>query len=224
MFAKFVNIKLQEPMTAELKPIHMLLAHEYRRHFYSQWGGLERFRDKKVLEVGCGYGGDGKLIAEVAKQVVCTDIYQDPRWNSMKEANLSFAIADAKKLSYPANFFDVTLAKDLLHHIDDPHQVLRQLGRVTKKGGEIIIIEANRYNPLFYAHLTKMLGHDHFTQKNFTNIIKQNYDNARFFFVESHFLPIENKWLKWLWYKLHQIANVVIPNAFKSYNIAIIKR
>lgn len=200
---------------------HIALAQDYRRNFYNYFGGLGHFKNKKVLEIGCGYGGDSALIAEQAKLVVSTDLHQDHRWKIWQKTNMIFAKENAQSLSFADQSFDVVCARDVLHHVDDPSRVVAEMGRVVKSGGKVIIIEANRYNPIFYVHLTYLLGHDHFTQNKFIKLVRSNFDQVEFFFIESHFLPIKNSILKLLWNKFHSAANLFMPPFLKSYNVAV---
>ncbi|MBI4039372.1 class I SAM-dependent methyltransferase [Candidatus Daviesbacteria bacterium] len=216
----------QAPDTAnqELNQEHISLAQDYRRNFYSYFGGLKHFKNKNVLEIGCGYGGDSALIAEVAKKVVGTDLNKDQRWEIWQKTNMIFAKENAQSLSFASQSFDVVCARDVLHHVDYPSLAIKEMGRVVKKGGKIIIIEANRYNPIFYLHLTCLLGHDHFTQNKFMELVRNNFDQVEFFFVESHFLPIRNKIFRWWWNSVWSLANLFLPSFLKSYNVAVATR
>jgi hypothetical protein len=69
----------------------------------------------------------------------------------------------------------------MLHHASNPESALKEMVRVAKK--RVIVIEANRYNPLFYINLTLMNNHQHFTQKRFAGIMASTgrpYEIKRF--------------------------------------------
>jgi ubiquinone/menaquinone biosynthesis C-methylase UbiE len=113
---------------------------------------------------------------------------------------------------------------DVLHHVDNPEEVIREIKRISKRNSRLIIIEANRYNPLFYIHMTKMLGHNHFTRGNFMNLITENFSNVEFKFVESHVWPTNNKFITSLLHKIEKIIDrIFFCCPFLAYNIAIIK-
>jgi hypothetical protein len=38
------------------------------------------------------------------------------------------------------------------------------MGRLCRPGGRVVVVEANRLNPIFYLHLTLMGNHQHFTR------------------------------------------------------------
>ena len=111
-------------------------------------------------------------------------------------------------------------------HIDEKNQnhkihiqALNELKRVAKKNGYIIIIDGNRYNPLFYPHMVKMLNHNHWRQSYFKKIIKQVFITSQFKFFEAHNYP---GWLKF-WKIYEWLMENLIPEKFLAYNVAIIK-
>lgn len=180
-------------------------------------------RSRRVLDVGCGNGEDAFNLSKIARKVTAFDIEEFQEWKKYKNPNLSFEIADAQCMPFKNKIFDGVLLKDVLHHVGKPEKVLKEIDRVTTKGAVIILIEANRYNPLFYIHMTKILGHEHLTRKIFKKLIKKRFANVAFYCFESHFYP--NKLVQ-SFLKLLQLFMEKIPllNNFLSYNVAVIKK
>jgi len=56
-------------------------------------------------------------------------------------ALLHFEIAPAEALPYPAASFDAAFAARLLLHVDDPLSVVREMARVVKPGGRIVLMD-----------------------------------------------------------------------------------
>lgn len=115
-----------------------------------------------------------------------------------------------------------------MHHIDEENQNhdkhimgLEELKRVTKKGGKIIIVEGNRFNPLFYPHMVKMCGYNHFKQSYFKKIIREAFPSVKFKFFESHLYS--KKYLK-AWKVYEKIMESIAPKSILSYNVAIIDK
>ena len=119
--------------------------------------------------------------------------------------------------------FDGVLLKDVLHHVGKPEKVLKEIDRVAVGGSIIILIEANRYNPLFYIHMTKILKHEHLTRKQFKKLIGERFANAAFYHFESHYYPNE---LVQGFLKLFQFFMEKTPflNNLLSYNVAVINK
>ncbi len=101
----------------------------------------ERVRDKEVLELAMGPGLLAKRVAPAARRMVATD-YSDGMVAQAKKgerpANLTFEVADAMKLPYEDDSFDVVLIANALHLVPDPAQVLREIDRVLRPGGLLI--------------------------------------------------------------------------------------
>lgn len=180
-------------------------------------------RNREVLDIGCGDGEDAFNLSKIAKKVIAFDIKKFQEWRKYKNSKLSFKVADAQNMFFKNKMFDGILLKDVLHHVEKPEKVLKEIDRVTIKGSVIILIEANRYNPLFYIHMTKILGHEHLTQKKFKELIRERFVNAAFYHFESHFYP--NKLIQGF-LKLFQLFMEKTPllNSFLSYNVAVIKK
>src|SRR4051812_12863572 len=55
--------------------------------------------------------------------------------------NASFTVQDGRALSYPDGSFDMTTAVTVLCHVPERVDVLRELSRVTKPGGTVLIVD-----------------------------------------------------------------------------------
>ncbi len=101
----------------------------------------EVIRDKEVLELATGPGLLAKHVASAAKRMIATDYSPGMIAEAKKgdnPANLTFEIADAMDLPYPADSFDVVLIANALHIVPDPERVLREIDRVLRPGGILI--------------------------------------------------------------------------------------
>lgn len=95
---------------------------------------------KQILDLGCGNGEIGLLLTEKKFNVSLTDVYEHP---AVKKTNLPFKMfKPGKSLNYKNQCFDTTLLLTVLHHAEDPLQLLEEAKRVTSSGGRIIVIES----------------------------------------------------------------------------------
>jgi len=53
--------------------------------------------------------------------------------------NVKFEQGNILQIDYPDESFDVVVAANVIHLLDEPYQALRELDRVCKKGGRLII-------------------------------------------------------------------------------------
>ncbi len=184
--------------------------------------GIERFFGKKILDVGCGDGGDALLISQYARSIIGVDSQENDGWKISRGGKIDFQVADACNLPFGGGSFDVVFSKDILHHIANHDKALSEMLRVTSSNGAIIILEANRYNPITYIHMTLMLGHQHFTKKYFKKLISQQAQKVNFFSLESRVIPVNNKLL---WECFNLLEFILGKIAFlNNYNLAIITK
>lgn len=99
------------------------------------------FKDKTVLEIGCGGGKISSLLADDTKQYIGID----PDANSIMEArkkyhNVDFRIGTGECLEFENSFFELVLFTLSLHH-QNSTVALKEACRVLKKNGKIVIIE-----------------------------------------------------------------------------------
>jgi hypothetical protein len=89
------------------------------------------------------------------------DLVPQKSW-STKRGHLSFLAADVLRMPLKGRAGLAVVAKDLLHHADDPLGTVRQL--VSLAQGPVIFIEANARNPIM-ALYTRFNGDRHMTEE-----------------------------------------------------------
>jgi SAM-dependent methyltransferase len=143
--------------------------------------------DERLLDVGCGDGGVARLLKRRVGEVVAVDVQPSNLWGD--ENGISFAVANGEQLPFDDGAFDLVHSKDSLHHMEHPDRAIHEYRRVLKPGGTALIVEANRYNPIFYVHMTKMLGHEHFPRRRFRALVYSAFPHARFGAFEARYVP-----------------------------------
>jgi ubiquinone/menaquinone biosynthesis C-methylase UbiE len=143
--------------------------------------------DESLLDAGCGDGEVARLLRTRVRDVTAIDVEPSANWRD--EPGLVFRTADAEQLPFAEGSFDGVHSKDSLHHMDSPERALFEYRRVLKPGGTALIIESNRYNPIFYPHMTLALGHAHFSRKRFRTLVRGAFATVRFGAFEAHYAP-----------------------------------
>lgn len=60
----------------------------------------------------------------------------------------------------PANFFEQVLIIDVLEHVYDDHEAVKQLYRILKPGGRVVLSVPTPYYPFYFGHrMDKEIGH-----------------------------------------------------------------
>lgn len=105
----------------------------------------------RILDIGCGPGTITADLAELVPDGQVTgvdrapDILEQARATAAARglANMDFAVADVHALDYPDDTFCVVHAHQVLQHVGDPVQALREMRRVTKPGGLIAVRDSD---------------------------------------------------------------------------------
>lgn len=104
-----------------------------------------------ILDVGCGPGTITADLAALVPQGYVTALehasavleqaksFADAR----KLTNIAFVVGDVHALDFPDASFDVVHAHQVLQHVGNPVQALREMRRVTKPGGIVAVRDAD---------------------------------------------------------------------------------
>lgn len=106
---------------------------------------------KKLLDIGSGLGGvDFYLAEKYAVDVTGIDcvvrLVEDANKSKARhtlKGIATFVHQEADNFNYPFkdNFFDIVFSKEALLHVSDKESLLKELFRVAKPGGKIIILD-----------------------------------------------------------------------------------
>jgi len=181
------------------------------------------FHGETLLDSGCGDGEDSSLLKAYFKSITATDIEENPRWKEFASENLVFKKENSESLSFESSSFDTVTEKDMLHHAENPEKALSEMVRVSKK--RIIVIEANRYNPLFYINLTLLNNHQHFTKKRFRGIIESAGVDFEIKKFSARVFPLNIKWMIKAFEKLEDFTEIFPPySPIIEYNLAVLTK
>lgn len=152
-------------------------------HLHRYALAMELARGKTVLDIACGEGYGAALLAGVAKEVTGMDIRQAVVSAAQKKygrSNLYFSVSSISSIAAPDASFDLVVCWETLEHVRDHAQVLRELRRVLKPGGLLLISTPDKkqyseqsgyHNPHhqqeLYGHEFKALLQEHFTYYRF---------------------------------------------------------
>ena len=105
-----------------------------------------------VLDVGTGTGYMALMVAPMVGEVVGIDCSAPmlqragEKATTRRIANATWRQSAAERLPLATGAVDVVLCHMLLHHVVSPRRVLRELRRVVRPGGYLVVIDADRHN------------------------------------------------------------------------------
>jgi arsenite methyltransferase len=113
-------------------------------------GALGDLSGQRVIEVGCGTGVVGRDIARrvgpsgsvigVDPTSAFVDVAERLRIEERRD-NAAFWVQDGRALPYADGWFDLATAVTVLCHLPDRERVLREMIRVTRSGGRVLIVD-----------------------------------------------------------------------------------
>ena len=104
---------------------------------------LQISSDDEVLECACGTGMLTEVVAPLCKSITATDF--SPKMIKQTEkkcrgySNVTVRNADILALDFPDERFDVVIAANVIHLLDEPLKALGELDRVCRNDGKLII-------------------------------------------------------------------------------------
>ncbi|MGH2562113.1 MAG: methyltransferase domain-containing protein, partial [Thermomicrobiales bacterium] len=129
------------------------VATAYETHLATRLGHLLPWRPgMRVLDVGTGTGYLARILAPSVGEVIGVDVspgmlrQAGERSPVRDHPNLVLREGTAERLPVETGAGDVVLCHMLMHHVVSPRQVLRELRRVVRPGGALVIVDADRHD------------------------------------------------------------------------------
>jgi SAM-dependent methyltransferase len=95
-------------------------------------------RARRILDAGCGSGGNLEVYAALGA-VVGADTAPDALATSRRRGYRGVAVASLPALPFADGAFDLVAATDVVEHVADGVGALRELFRVTRPGGHVLV-------------------------------------------------------------------------------------
>ena len=107
--------------------------------------GIEEFSrvqpGDRVLEVGAGTGGFLSLFEGMAGELLAVDITLPMLQRSRDRGSLKRIAADGAHLPFSSRSVDLVAAAHTLHHVAEPMAVLKEMRRVMRNEGRMMILD-----------------------------------------------------------------------------------
>ena len=133
-----------------VKALHDGLVYDRRMRLLAEKLSVQLPRDARILDVGCGDGKVDSLITRLRPDVAIRgiDVLVRPR------TYIPVTRFDGVEIPHPDASFDVVMFVDVLHHCQEPAQLLAQAKRVTRRS--VLIKDHTQEGLLAYQTLRFM--------------------------------------------------------------------
>jgi len=137
-----------------------------------------------VLDIGCGSGiGCYYLTREKQNSVIGIDISTKPK-HQLQNAVFIFIRMDCLSMGFRDNCFDAVTLLSVIEHLSDPPQCLKEIQRILKPGGTLLLSTPNRLASSPMSNLKKPLSLDHtkeYSPEELRNLLE------KFFLIDDLF-------------------------------------
>ena len=124
--------------------------HRYSKEWHIPGAaGFSETKNLRVLEIGCGLGTDGAQFAKAGADYTGVDLTDAAVELAQKRFELfglpgAFRTADAERLDFPDDSFDIVYSHGVLHHTPDTAGAVKEVHRVLKPGGRAVVMLYHR--------------------------------------------------------------------------------
>jgi SAM-dependent methyltransferase len=132
----------------------------------------ERLRGR-VLENGCGVGMYVERLAGLGSRVTGLE-YEFERAAQAGARSQQIVNAAGESLPFGDSTFDLILSHEVIEHVKDDRQAVREMARTLKPGGRLVLFCPNRGYP-FETHGLYWRGKYYFGNKLFVNYLPRRW-------------------------------------------------
>ena len=155
IFSPRVNLKLLVP---SYRTRYLLIQRLFAR--LSADGPIPR-----AFNLGTGQGEYDYMVKGFCRELHACDInvrdIEHAKELNRDQTGIVHAVQDAQALSYPTDFFDVVLSVDVIEHVQDCRKAVREMSRVCKPGGFVIVTAPSLRFPFAYDPVNWLLNRWH---------------------------------------------------------------
>jgi ubiquinone/menaquinone biosynthesis C-methylase UbiE len=193
IFSPRVNLKLLVP---SYRTRYLLIQSLFAR--LSADGPIPR-----AFNLGTGQGEYDYMVKGFCRELHACDInvrdIEHARELNRDQTGIIHAVQDAQALTYPTDFFDAVLSVDVIEHVQDCRKAVREMSRVCRPGGHVIVTAPSlRFPPLYDPVnwlLNKFGRHAGIGAWAYGHFRLIDEDEARAWFAEESFRVLDTFYL-----------------------------
>jgi ubiquinone/menaquinone biosynthesis C-methylase UbiE len=124
------------------KIIEGKLSNDHFKEFYTTFFKLsyEDYKDKKVLDIGCGPRGSLEWANNASERIGIDPLADKYVKMEGKYHKMNYINSGAENMPFRDEYFDFVSSLNSLDHVDDLDLCIKEIKRVVKKGGVFLLI------------------------------------------------------------------------------------
>ena len=144
-----------------------------------------------ILDVGCGIGSFEQHLPTL--NIIGLDISEDMLKEARKRSDKTFIQGDATDLEFHDSTFDAVFTVTTLEFLDDYQKAVREIARVTKTQGKLLVMMLNPHSEYFRENVRR--PGDYFQRIKHTDTKEMREYVSRFYVIrkEDLFLGIKGE-------------------------------
>lgn len=164
----------------------------FRDHFARYFFTRKYIKNKRVLDIACGFGYGTKIISSKASLVFGVDSDESVIKSCktyQKGENIEYYVGDATKLDFDNKSFDCIVSFETIEHIIEYNDFLREVKRLLTPDGIFIVSTPN-----YSGELIKNNYHvSDFTENEFKDLMRLNFKKVDFYYQGKSFFPFPGR-------------------------------
>lgn len=156
-----------------------------------------------VLEVGAGTGNFLQLFGGSAKQLVALDLTHGMLLEARRQfPNMHLVEADGARLPLPSRSVDLVATAQALHHIWEPLGILKEMRRVMKSDGRLLIVDqvaTERYEEVVAMNALEVIRDPSHAASRPPSAMRMLVRAAGLEIVDERIVEGEQRMSRWMW-------------------------
>lgn len=156
-----------------------------------------------VLEVGAGTGNFLRHFQAVAERLVAVDVTDGMLDVARREHPAIVPVmADGRRLPFPSRSFDLVTSAQALHHVHQPMPFLREMRRVVKPSGSVLIVDqvaTERYEEIAFRDQLEVLRDPSHAVSRAPSAFTIMVQAAGMSIVDQRIVTSESRFSQWMW-------------------------
>ena len=126
-----------------------VLSNAHYSYFYTDFFGLHSdfFREKRLLDIGCGPRGSLEWAIMATERVGVDPLADDYLKIGADKHQMDYVCAPSERMPFADEHFDVLTSFNSLDHVDNLEETVREIKRVLRRGGTLLVIVEVNHPP-----------------------------------------------------------------------------